>query len=288
MAPKIERKPPPTPAALPSGSATAAIFGLPVFKQVDVKSIRRNPTQARTVFSEDGIRSLAATIEQHGLQQPIIVRPDGDGYLLISGERRLRAHEHLGRERIYCMVMITGDTEELSLVENIQRVDLNAVELARGLQGLVERKGRTQEEAGKIVGMKQEAVARVLGILRLPSSILDEYHHLSETVSRSTLEEFAALVERTKPDGEALVRMWSKLKDGNLDREGLREEAKAHRAAKAEATGNADSHVLKAIGRTLRTFTKGMSELKTYRGSLEREHRERLLELKKEIEDLLG
>ena len=288
MAPKIERKPPPSASALPSSNTTAAIFGLPTFKQVDVKAVRRNPAQARTVFSEDGIEILAASIEQHGLQQPIVVRPEGDGFTLISGERRLRAHEFLKRERIYAVVMTTGDAEELSLVENIQRVNLDAVELAKGLQGLIERKGRTQEEVGKIVGMKQDAVARVLGVLRLPASILIEYHDVSGVVSRSAIEEFAVFVDKAKPEPDVLADMWSRLKSGNLDRDGLREEAKARRVAKAINAGSSDIHVLRAIGRHLRSFDASVAELKNYKGALEKEHRERLLKLKAEIDDLLA
>lgn len=290
MALKFERKPPPSPTSLSLGTstATASIFGLPTFKQIEVKSIRRNSIQARTVFDEAGIRALASTIEQHGLQQPIMVRPDGDGYILIAGERRLRAHELLARERIFAVIMMTGDVEGMGLVENIQRVDLDAVELARGLHGLVERKGCTQEDAGKIVGMSQEAVARVLGILRLPPRILNEYHSVSGTVSRSTLEEFASFLDRTQPDPDTLDKMWIQLKSGVLGREGLREEIKARRAAKAAATGETDVHALKAIGRTLQNFAKGVSELRMYRNALAKEHRERLLELKKEIEELLG
>jgi ParB family chromosome partitioning protein len=252
------------------------------FREIKVDAIRPNPKQARTVFDDEAIGSLASSIERYGLQTPIIVRPFDGGYLLVAGERRWRAHQHLGRANIPAFVS-TGDADEIALIENVQRVDLDAVELATGLRRLVEERSYTQEQAGTVVGMKQEAVARVLGILRLPTEVLTEYHAVADSVSRSALEELAVLVDRT--DAVTLNALWSKLKLGELGRAEIREEVKATKASKPET---ADGHALRMVGKTLRSFDKGIADLKAHRDVLADEHLKRLVALKIEIEALLA
>src|SRR3712207_2995736 len=102
-----------------------ALFGVasdfPHLIEVELERVRRNPDQPRRHFDEDALRSLAASIEKHGLKQPILVRTEGNGgYVLVAGERRLRAHERLGRRTIFAIVT-KGDPDELALVENVQR-----------------------------------------------------------------------------------------------------------------------------------------------------------------------
>ncbi len=269
--------------------APAALFGAPPspefsklrqgFREVRVDAIRPNPNQARTVFDDDALTLLASSIERHGLQQPIIVRPEaGGGYVLIAGERRLRAHRRLDRETIPAFVS-TGGADEIALIENIQRVDLDAVELARGLHGLVETHHYTQEQVGAVVGMPREDVTKVLGILRLPVSILQDYHSVAGRVSRSTLCELAQL---TGTETEAAVlALWEQTKTGGRDV--IRQVKKARR----EATPP-DGHALLRVGRTLQSLEKSVAVLTGDAGLLEAAHRDRLLKLRDRINGLLG
>ncbi len=143
--------------------------------EVSIDQIVMNPDQPRKEFSQEEIESLAASIQSVGLIHPPLVRNLGGtrGYELIAGERRFRACQHLGMSKIRVIVreatrMVSA---EAALVENIQRVDLNPIEVAIALKALAEDYGYGQEELGKRVGKKRSTVANYLRLLALPEPI---------------------------------------------------------------------------------------------------------------------
>ena len=126
--------------------------------------------QPRTSFDEESLQELADSIAQHGLLQPVTVRPLSDGYYqIVAGERRWRAARLAGLSEIPVRVIDADDrtTQELALVENLQREDLNPMEEARGYQALMEEFGLTQEEVSRSVGKSRPAVANALRLLKL-------------------------------------------------------------------------------------------------------------------------
>ena len=149
---------------------------------VDIATIRPNPFQPRREFSEAELAELAASIREHGVLQPIVVRPEGEGFQVIAGERRLRACQHVGLATVPAIVRDADDTQmlELALVENIQRTDLNPMELARAYLAYMQRLDLTQEEVAERLGKSRSGVANMIRLLDLP---LD----LQELVSRGTL-----------------------------------------------------------------------------------------------------
>ena len=145
-------------------------------KEVSVDAIRPNPHQPRTRFDEGNLEDLTASIARHGVLQPIVVRPKGDGYELISGERRLRASRAAGRKTIPVTVradIVDGQMLELALVENLQRSDLDPIERAAGFRELMESMELTQEAVAERVGLKRSTVANHLRLLDLPQSVQD-------------------------------------------------------------------------------------------------------------------
>ena len=126
--------------------------GFPHVVELDLARVHRNPDQPRRHFDEAELRSLASSIERHGLQNPILVHPLPQGeYLLIGGERRVRAHEMLGRKTVFA-ILTSGDPDEIGLIDNVQRVDLNAVEYAAALARLIDKHGYTHDELAAVVG----------------------------------------------------------------------------------------------------------------------------------------
>ncbi|WP_412063419.1 ParB/RepB/Spo0J family partition protein [Rubrivirga sp. IMCC45206] len=142
--------------------------------ELDIEAISPNPYQPRKDFDEKALDELAASISQLGIIQPLTVRSLGDGrYELISGERRLRASRRAGLKRIPAYVR-EADTEEMlemAIVENVQREDLNPVEVALGYQRLMEEVGLTQEQVAEKVGKSRPTVANALRLLRLPPRV---------------------------------------------------------------------------------------------------------------------
>lgn len=137
--------------------------------------IEPNRDQPRKIFDDEALSELADSISQHGIIQPLLVRPLlGGGYQIIAGERRWRAARMAGLEEVPVLVKETVESQvmELALVENLQREDLNPIEEAEGLQTLVETYGMTQEEAAKKVGKSRPAVANTMRLLLLPKSVL--------------------------------------------------------------------------------------------------------------------
>lgn len=139
-------------------------------EEIDVESIIPNPKQPRTIFDDDALEELANSIATLGLIQPITVRRELDGkYIIISGERRWRASRLAGRKTIPAYIREADDKElhEMALVENIQRQDLNAMEIAISLQRLIDECGVTQETVAQRVGKKRSTVANYLRLMTM-------------------------------------------------------------------------------------------------------------------------
>ena len=141
--------------------------------EIRIADIVPNPTQPRTDFDEEALEELAESIRQLGLIQPITVKRSGDKYIIISGERRWRASEKAGLKALPAYIREVDDTtlHAMALVENIQREDLNAIEISLGMQRLVEECGLTQESLAERLGKKRSTVANYLRLLNLPEEI---------------------------------------------------------------------------------------------------------------------
>ncbi len=143
-------------------------------EEIEVKLIHPNPYQPRQHFDQERIDELAMSIKEHGVFTPVLVRKAVSGYQLIAGERRLRATKQVGLERIPAIVLDFDDQQmmEISLIENIQREDLNVVEEARAYKTLIDRLGLTQEELGKKVGKSRVHITNTLRLFQLPESVI--------------------------------------------------------------------------------------------------------------------
>jgi len=142
--------------------------------EIPLKNISVNPFQPRTSFDEETLKELVISVKEHGIIQPITVRrAEDNSYQLITGERRLRAAQTAGLRRIPAYVRQAGDENmlELALVENIQREDLDAIEVAISYQRLIEEFNLTQEGLGDRVGKKRATIANYLRLLNLPVEI---------------------------------------------------------------------------------------------------------------------
>ncbi|TXK77765.1 ParB/RepB/Spo0J family partition protein [Paenibacillus sp. N3.4] len=150
--------------------------------QIPLSQLRANPYQPRKHFNEDSIKELADSIKEHGVIQPIIVRKVLKGFEIIAGERRFRASQVSGLATIPAVERSFSDQQvmEIALIENVQREDLNAMEIAFAYQGIIDQFSLTQEELSAKVGKSRSHIANFLRLLQLPESI-------KQYVSRGTL-----------------------------------------------------------------------------------------------------
>ncbi|MDR6883243.1 ParB family chromosome partitioning protein [Bacillus sp. 3255] len=150
--------------------------------QIPLAQLRANPYQPRKHFNEDSIKELSDSIKEHGVIQPIIVRKVLKGYEIIAGERRFRASQMSGLATIPAVERSFTDQQvmEIALIENVQREDLNAMEIAFAYQGIIDQFSLTQEELSAKVGKSRSHIANFLRLLQLPESI-------KQYVSRGTL-----------------------------------------------------------------------------------------------------
>lgn len=152
----------------------SALEGGHTIGKLPLDKIYPNPNQPRTHFDQESLTDLANSIKHLGLIQPITVRPDGKGaYLIISGERRYRACKllNISHVPVYIRDVVAEEVLELALVENIQREDLNAIEVALAYQHLSEQTGATHEEIARRVGKKRSSISNYLRLLKLPAEI---------------------------------------------------------------------------------------------------------------------
>ena len=141
--------------------------------EVDIDRVRPNPRQPREHFNEDALESMASSLRERGMLQPLVVRSEGDGFQLIAGERRWRAAQRAGWHRVPVIVReaTTLEALELALIENVQREDLNPLEEARAYEFLASEAGLTQEQVAERVGRERSTVANYLRLLALPERV---------------------------------------------------------------------------------------------------------------------
>ena len=142
--------------------------------EIELSKIQPNPDQPRSVFEEETLEELATSIRSLGVIQPITLKETGpDKYMIISGERRYRASLKAGLERIPAYIKTAADENvvEMALIENIQREDLNSIEIALAYQKLIDSYGLTQEKLSERVGKKRATIANYLRLLKLPAEI---------------------------------------------------------------------------------------------------------------------
>jgi ParB family transcriptional regulator, chromosome partitioning protein len=142
-------------------------------QEIEIGRIKPSPIQPRVQFDEVAINELAESIAQRGVLQPILVRPSGDGFEIVAGERRWRAAQRAQLHKIPALVRNIDDstTAEIALIENVQREDLNAIEEAEGYRQLIERHGHTQDDVAKLVHKSRSHVANLLRLLSLPEFV---------------------------------------------------------------------------------------------------------------------
>jgi ParB family chromosome partitioning protein len=159
-------------AILPEAAATEA----GELRELPVGLIKPNPDQPRTNFDPEALKALAASIESSGIVQPLLVRPLPDGsYELVAGERRWRAAQEAGLEKVPAVIREQAEAERLqaALIENMVREDLNPVEEARACAALVEDLGLTKEDLARRVGRSRPAVSNLIRLLELPDETLE-------------------------------------------------------------------------------------------------------------------
>lgn len=143
---------------------------------LSINEIVPNKDQPRKTFDEGALQELADSITQHGVLQPLLVRPlPTGGYQLVAGERRYRASRIAGLKEVPVVIRELSDVEtmEIAIIENLQREDLNPIEEAEGLQALIDRCGFTQEDIAVSVGKSRSAIANSLRLLKLPQEVRD-------------------------------------------------------------------------------------------------------------------
>jgi ParB family chromosome partitioning protein len=159
----------PAPVPLSAPTSGRSLLSLPI------EAIERSPSQPRKRFDDARLEELAASIREHGVVEPILVRRSGARYRIVAGERRWRAAQRAGLTEVPALVREANDAEafEIALVENLQRADLNAIEEAEAYQALVDEHALTQEEVAAKVGKDRSTVANALRLLKLPEDVRD-------------------------------------------------------------------------------------------------------------------
>ena len=196
---------------------------------VDVSTVRPNPYQPRKNFDEKALDELAASILQLGVIQPITVRATDHGFEIISGERRLRAARRAGLKRIPAYVR-EADSEamlEMAIVENIQREELNAIEIALGYQRLLEECDLTQEQVAQKVGKNRATIANFLRLLKLPPRIQASLRDGGVSVGHAR-----ALI--TIEDEELQLRIFSEIEQNGLSVRDVEERVRMWRDASSD------------------------------------------------------
>ena len=199
-----------------------------------LSQIEPNRDQPRKIFSEEALNELADSIREHGVLQPLLVRPLPVGsYQLVAGERRWRASRMAGLQEVPVVIREMDEEQamEIALIENLQREDLNAIEEATGYKQLMERYGMTQEQVAKRVGKSRPAIANALRLLNLPPKVMD-------MVGEGEVSPGHARALLAFDDQDRIVEIAQKVKTGkysvrDIERMAKNQDEKKEKAAKA-------------------------------------------------------
>ncbi len=270
-----------------------ALFGLsrhaPHLVEVPVDRIAPNPNQPRREFDEEELQGLAASIDRHGLQQPVGVRQIADDrWQLVYGERRLRAMRLLGRETIFGILFTGDDDEEIAIVENLQRSDLNPLEESDALFRLAERHGYSHRQLADALGRKKTYVTMMLSFQRLAPAIRADYPAFHPT--KSKLEALAAIENQDEQ-----VRAWEKLKRSDagappspaVDPASASPETAAKRASVSAPAGVASSALPRRAAKPVFQARDVLRDLQEKPQRLSETDRQALLEMRAAIDALL-
>ena len=196
--------------------------------EIELSAIVANPDQPRRNFDEEALQELADSIREHGVISPITLRDNGDGtYMIIAGERRYRASKIAGLERIPAYIRTAKDEQvmEWALIENIQREDLDAIEIALAYQRLMDDYNLTQERMAERVGKKRATVANYLRLLKLPAEIqvgikdrLIEMGHARAILGTPSPERQLALYQRILRDGLSVRKVEALAQEDRLSK----------------------------------------------------------------------
>lgn len=181
--------------------------------EIDLDSLLTAPEQPRSRFDADEIEALARSLREHGQLQPIVVRRDPErrnGWLLVAGERRLRAARSLGWTRMLALET-TSRPEAVALVENLQRADLTPLEEARGIHRMIEQLGLSQREAARLLGKHESDISRIQRVLTLPSEFIEAAERSGVTLERELLVELARFPEGASRDRLLRLALQGKL-----------------------------------------------------------------------------
>lgn len=196
-------------------------------QSVKISQIEPNKDQPRSDFDDEALRELADSIRVHGIIQPLVVRPiSGGGYQIVAGERRWRAARMAGLTEAPVIIRELDDlqTLEVAIIENLQREDLNTVELARGYKLLMEQYGMTQEQVAEKVGKSRPVIANTIRVLALPEAVLEHIRsgrisagHAKALVSLEDPQLISEIAEKVLQD-KILVRDIEKLAKSRKER----------------------------------------------------------------------
>jgi len=218
---------------------------------VPVAVIRRNPEQPRKTFDAERLSELSVSIRERGLLQPVILRREEDGgYLLMAGERRLRAAELAGVDSVPALIR-EDDPLEVGLIENLQREDLAPLEEAAALNGLVERRAYTHKALADLLGKSRPYISNTLALVRLPMDLKNEILESGVEVSRELLIALAR-----QPSQEAQAALWSRIKLSQLS-------VRTYREGTGDAGGNPrpSRSVAAELLRSARRFNRSLKLL---------------------------
>ena len=244
------------------GAGLGALFGDAAietspsdFEYLPIQRIEPQQEQPRALFEQSGIEELADSIREHGVLSPLMVRSMGDGYYqIIAGERRWRAAREAGLTELPVRIVVADDKRalELAMVENLQREDLNPIEVARGYRALMQEFDMTQEEVAKRVSKSRPAVANAIRLLSLPAELMELIlrGELSPGSARALLaiksEEMMRSAARTVVNNDMSVREVEALVK-KLDRD--KEKRKKQHGDAADYLLDAQNRLTAALGR---------------------------------------
>jgi ParB/RepB/Spo0J family partition protein len=221
-----------------------------VLTLVLLADVRPNPDQPRKHFDDEKLAELSASIKAHGVLQPIVVRRTDAGFELLAGERRFRAAQLAGIERLPALIREVDDPLEVALIENLQREDLSPLEEAEALATLIARHGYSHRTVAELLGKSRPYVSNTLALIRLPDPVKADLHREGCSVSRELL---AGVAREENP--EAALALWRR----------MRLELLSVRRFRAEKTGQeperlALGEVLSAARRVNRILTRLLAE----------------------------